>query len=323
MLPYLRKLSVPVLLLLFLSASVLVHGSPAPGADICSELSFPPANDGPPPSIKPAGQSVRVLAFGDFGDGGDKQMAVAKAMQKLHQDQPFDFGITLGDNFYPAGLNSPTRPEWKSHWEKPYGPLGFRIYASLGNHDYYDPASPIAEALYSQLSPSKTWCLPRAYYTFTAGPVQFFVLDTDSIVRADPKPPTLQREWLTQQIKSSKSPWKVVYGHHPIYSTGKYGDTSAMVKYILPYLKENKVDVYIAGHDHNMQHLKPEGGVHFFISGAGGRPPYPLGCDPLERRVWADGKTSGFSVLEADSQSLTVSFYDTNSSQLHKVTLTK
>lgn len=314
-------------LLLLLTGSTFGYGSPSP-TDICEVLSFPPQGSSTPPAIKPADQSVRVLAFGDFGDGGSAQDKVAKAMLEYHQnpDHPFDFGITLGDNFYNDGMHTPTLPEWESHWEKPYGALKIRIYASLGNHDHYNPTSPIAEALYSRITPSKTWCLPRTYYTYTAGPVQFFVLDTDSIIRSKKgghaRPLSIQKAWLSKQLKASKSVWKVVYGHHPIYSTGQHGDSKEMKDEIFPILKENKVDTYIAGHEHDMQALKPEGGVYFFISGAGGHHARPLGQDS-ERRLWAKGNVYGFSVLEADAQSLSVSFFDTKSSQLCKVKLIK
>ena len=41
---------------------------------------------------------VRVLAFGDFGDGSPRQEHVAEAMRRLHHDKPFDLALTLGDN---------------------------------------------------------------------------------------------------------------------------------------------------------------------------------------------------------------------------------
>jgi len=321
-----RLLNAAVLLL---GVTVFAQTTPAvaAAADICEALSFPADPSPGPPVIKPADLSVRILAFGDFGDGGKDQMAVASAMLAYHQDpsHPFDFGITLGDNFYEEGLNSPTNSRWKSNWEDPYGPLGLRFYASLGNHDYYDPASPIAEALYSQKS--KTWCLPRSYYTYIAGPVQFFVLDTDWIMRAwqknqDRAPLELQKIWLKTQLDASTSPWKVVYGHHPVYSTGSHQNNDPMIREILPILKQ-RANVYIAGHDHDMQYLKPEGGVHFFVSGAGGHEKRDLAADPQQRRIWGVGKTLGFSVLEADGSSLTVSFFNEKNTQLCKVKLSK
>lgn len=311
---FLMKLAVPLYLLLAGPAA-------AQSADICQALSFP--KPGQIPAIKASGESVRVLAFGDFG-GGPGQKDVATAMTKAHQAQPFDFGITLGDNFYPNGLNSPTSERWATDWENHYKGLGIRFYASLGNHDHYDPASPIAEALYSQVS--KSWCSPGAYYTYTAGPVQFFVLDTDSMVRglkaSNYAPFNQQKKWLEEQLKASKAVWKVVYGHHPIYSTGQHQSECTLVGKLLPLLKD-RVDVYIAGHEHDMQYLKPEGGVHFFVSGAGGAETRKLGPDPEGRRIWGVGKTYGFTVLEAEAKALTVSFVDKANKLLCKVKLTK
>lgn len=212
-------------LFLLLSAAACAQ-APTPAAitkDICGELSFPADPTAGPPVLKPANEKVRVLAFGDYGDGGANQKTVAKAMLEYHQKpgQPFDFGITLGDNFYGTGLNSPADPRWKTNWEDLYGPLGIRLYASLGNHDYYDSASPIAETLYSQKSAS--WCLPGSYV----------------------------------------------------------------------------------------------------VSGAGGHDKRPLGADPQNRRLWGVGETLGFSVLEADGTSLTMSFFNETNARLCQVKLSK
>jgi hypothetical protein len=162
-------------------------------------------------SVKPAGQPVRVLAFGDYGDGGDAQKRVAAAMLRYHQQDRFDFGITLGDNFYPSGMESPVDARWQTWWSALYDPLAIQFYASLGNHDWNHVNSPAAEILFGQRSPS--WRMPATYYTFEAGPVQFFALDTDIISEA-------QLLWLIQELDRSRARWKVVYGHHPIYSEG-------------------------------------------------------------------------------------------------------
>src|SRR3569623_56840 len=60
----------------------------------------------PPPvfSVKPSDEPIRVLAFGDYGTGTAAQTSTAKAMVAYHQSHPFDFGITLGDNFYSTGM---------------------------------------------------------------------------------------------------------------------------------------------------------------------------------------------------------------------------
>ena len=135
----------------------------------------------PPPvfAVTAARRPIRVLAFGDFGDGSEAQRTVAAAMRTYHRRRPFDFGVTLGDNFYPSGMSSPADTRWRTEWSMLYDPLKIPFYATLGNHDYNQPNSPAAEILFARLSP--TWRMPATYYTFTAGAVQFFALDTDII----------------------------------------------------------------------------------------------------------------------------------------------
>jgi tartrate-resistant acid phosphatase type 5 len=263
----------------------------------------------PPPvfSVAPAGRPIRVLAFGDFGDGSDAQRLVAGAMLRHHRRRPFDFAITLGDNFYPSGMESPADPRWRTDWNALYDPLKIRFYASLGNHDYNQPNSPAAEILFGRQSDS--WRMPAAYYTFTAGSVQFFALDTDIISHA-------QLLWLSRELDRSRAMWKVVYGHHPIYSEGVHEDNNTKIDQLLPVLRD-RADVYLAGHDHDMQHLKPVGRLHFFVAGSGGklRP-----IEPGPRSLFAKS-ANGFAVLEADQQSLTITFVEANLATPYRYTL--
>jgi len=258
-------------------------------------------------SLKPAGSPIRVLAFGDYGDGSDAQKHVAAAMHRYNEQSRFDFGITLGDNFYPAGMNSPSDPRWDTWWSALYDPLKIEFYASFGNHDWNQSNGPAAEILFAQRSPS--WRMPAAYYTFEAGPVQFFALDTDMISEA-------QLRWLTEALDGSRATWKVVYGHHPIYSEGQHEDNNQKITQLLPVLKD-RADVYLAGHDHDMQHLKPEGRLHFFVAGSAGklRP-----ITPGPRSLFARS-AHGFAVLEADAHTLTVRFVEVDLTSPYSHTL--
>src|SRR5215471_10220365 len=82
------------------------------------------------------GDRLHVVALGDFGSGDANQAAVARAMAKRHEQDHFDLGISLGDNFYRCGVRTTTTPMWKVRWEDLYTPLGIPFYTSLGNHDY-------------------------------------------------------------------------------------------------------------------------------------------------------------------------------------------
>ena len=119
--------------------------------------------------------------------------------------------------------------------------------------------------------------MPASYYTFTAGPVQFFALDTQSA--ASDK----QLAWLDAELARSQSRWKVVYGHHPIYSGGNYEDRPDLIARLLPILKGPGGRLPLAGHDHNLQALRPEGSLHFYIAGGGGAGLYDLPAVPSDR----------------------------------------
>lgn len=176
----------------------------------------------PPPlfAAVPAGWPVRVLAFGDFGDGSEAQKQVAAAMLAHHRQKRFDFAVTLGDNFYSTGMESPADPRWKTWWSDLYDPLRIPFYATLGIHDWGQPNSPAAEIIFTQHSTS--WRMPAAYYTYTAGEARFFALDTDSIWEK-------QLLWLKDALQTSTARWKIVYGHHPIYSEGQHEDNNTKI----------------------------------------------------------------------------------------------
>jgi len=125
-----------------------------------------------------------------------------------------------------------------------------------------------------------------------------------------------QLDWLKRELEASDSRWKVVYGHHPIYSHGYHGDNPTLIRELLPVLK-GRANVYLTGHDHDMQHLKPEGDLHFFIAGCGGK---RRKIRPGPRSLFAKSAL-GFSVLEANESSLKMTFVDTGLIPLYEYTL--
>ena len=267
-------------------------------------------------SLTEGKERVRVLVFGDFGSGSRAQRQVAADMLAFHRETPFDLGVTVGDNFYPNGLSSPVHPRWRTQWEELYSPLGIEFYAILGNHDRNDAESPFAQVLRTKRSAS--WRMPAPFYTFRAGPAQFFALDTDK-GHLD----AAQLSWLAEELKKSDAVWKVVYGHHPLKSDGEHGDdkyTHEIRDLLLPVLRSGGADVYLAGHDHFMQYLKPEGDLHLFVSGGGGKGHRAL--RPPTHRHWGRS-TFGFTVLEAEGARLAVEFVGPGVERLCRVEMVK
>jgi len=62
-------------------------------------------------------------------------------------------------------------------------------------------------------------------------------------------------ERILRTVAASNVPYKIVSGHHPIYSVGRHGSTQCLIERLLPLLLIYKVQLYLSGHDHNLQHL--------------------------------------------------------------------
>jgi hypothetical protein len=102
-----------------------------------------------------------------------------------------------------------------------------------------------------------------------------------------------------------------------VYSNGAHGDDTAMRETLLPLLR-GRASVYLCGHDHDLQHLAPEEGVHFVLAGGGGAAPRPV--TPGPRLLFGAGK-NGFVVIEATRTSLAVTFLDKDLETLHRFAL--
>ncbi len=173
--------------------------------------------------------SVKFLVIGDSGTGDREQFEVGAQIAKEYQRFKFEFAIMLGDNMYGG-----ERPEdFLQKFEKPYKPLldaGVKFYASLGNHDdpnqrFYKPFNMNGER----------------YYTYTKGPVRFFVLDSNYM---DEK----QIVWLERELKASNDPWKISYFHHPLYSSGaRHGSEVDLRVQLEPLFLKYGVSAVFAG----------------------------------------------------------------------------
>ncbi|HVZ88484.1 MAG TPA: metallophosphoesterase, partial [Polyangia bacterium] len=256
----------------------------------------------------PGARHVRVLAFGDFGDGSPRQARIAEAMRRFHARTPFDLAVTVGDNFYPAGMPSPTDARWSAEFGRLYEPMRVPFFPTLGNHDWVLADSPVSEIAHSESS--RLWRMPADRYTFVAGPIQFFAIDTNLISHA-------QLEWLDRELGRSTAPWKIVYGHHPIYTYGAHRDETALQDVLLPILR-NRANVYLCGHDHDLQHIQAEDGVNFVLAGGGGALPRPVAPGP--RALFAASR-NGFVVIDASPADLTVTYVGEDLATLHRFTV--
>ncbi|MGH8455810.1 MAG: metallophosphoesterase [Stenotrophobium sp.] len=303
-------------------------------------LSGPPKPPSPP-------QVVRFLAFGDAGSGSVRQAAVGHAMAQVCAARGCDFALELGDNFYPAGVTSTSDPQFQSAFERPYAELNFPIYAVLGNHDNgtvggegNNNARGNIEVTYR----SARWRMPARRYSFMAGGdgpqvfAEFFALDSSPLTArvSDHSPdwapgPYAEREldWLRDAMHNSKAQWKIAFAHHPYVSNGLHGNAGnydadlpansptargTLWKDLLDKtICEQKADLYLAGHNHDLEWLKPVpacGPTQFIVSGAGSPDEERRLGDRVRNAVyWQADRAAGFFWIELKGKQLTAAAY--------------
>lgn len=281
------------------------------GVDLPDFMQMPP----PVFEVPTKTSSIRVAMMGDFGTRGEDQHKVAAAMVGEGKKKPFDFGITLGDNFY-FDLKSPDDTGFKDAFEDLYGPMKITFYPCFGNHDWGGEL-PEIEILYSNENPH--WRFPAPYYTYTAGPVQFFVINTEFGSDGEQHLfSALQARWLQTELDKSTAKWRVVYGHMPPYTS--MWTSYTLAGELMPVLK-GRADVYISGHVHNLEQHKAEDGVNLFIIGASGRGGVPV--DPSDPDTIFAKEAYGFGVLEANDHTLTIRILGEDGKELHEATFHK
>lgn len=198
--------------------------------------------------------SLRFAIIGDNGTGDRAQYEIANRMADWHAKFPFELVLMLGDNMY--GGESPR--DFERKFEVPYRPLlraGVKFYASLGNHDDSN------EVFYKYFNMQG-----QRYYTFKPkGSVRFFALDSNYM---DAK----QLDWLRSELSKSESEWKICFFHHPLYSSGqRHGSDEELRAVLEPIFQQYGVHVVFSGHEHFYERIKPQNGIYYFISGAGGK----------------------------------------------------
>ncbi|HEY3250292.1 MAG TPA: tartrate-resistant acid phosphatase type 5 family protein [Ignavibacteria bacterium] len=217
--------------------------------------------------------SLSFIAFGDWGRDGDYgQQETADGMGVYAEKHKMDFILTLGDNFYPAGVKSTKDKQWKTSFEDVYSDESLQCpwYICFGNHDYRGSIQAQINYTYE----SKRWNCPGRYYSFVkkvddSTDALFVILDTYSLI-VDNTLAILQLDWLDSILAYSTAKWKIAAGHHPMYSGGVHGNTAELIDDVKPLFEKYKVNIYLAGHDHDMQYLKePHTNIHYFVSGGG------------------------------------------------------
>jgi hypothetical protein len=197
--------------------------------------------------------SLRFMIVGDTGTGTDKQQQLADLMVRYRQVFPFEFALLMGDNMY----GGEKAEDYKIKFENVYKKLlddKVKFYATLGNHDESN------QRFYANFNMNG-----EEFYRFKKGNVAFYSLNSNYMDKR-------QLKWLEDELAKDTSEWKIAFFHHPPYSSGgKHGSETGLREVVEPIFVKYGVNAVFAGHEHFYERIKPQKGIYYFISGAGGK----------------------------------------------------
>jgi 3',5'-cyclic AMP phosphodiesterase CpdA len=277
------------------------------------------------------------LVGNDLGrNGGHDQKAVAAAMGEIAEPADIEFVATAGDVFHYLGVQSTADPLWWTNYEMIYSHPELQVdwYPVLGNHEYHGNSQAVID--YSLVS--RRWNMPARYYTNIfendGTTTRLVHIDTaplidkyrrDSLDYPDVCRQDMEREleWIDSVLlRAPRATWTVVIGHHPVWAdTDKdEEERTDMQARLDPIMRRAGVDIYIAGHIHNFQHIRrPGSDIDYVVNTSGS---LARKVAPIEGTRFCSSET-GFSMVSATADSLMLYMLDKNAQLLHTVRRTK
>jgi hypothetical protein len=303
-------------------------------AGTAPDLGWSEAGSGPP-SATPAPTPTTtlfptdILRFAVIGDYGNHSVAEGRVVGLVESWNP-DFVITTGDNNYPSGATSTIDVNIGKYYSRSignyqgaYGPGNEtnRFWPSLGNHDWNGMqcnSQGCSGAYFDYFT------LPgnERYYEVDLGLVHLFAVDSDGREPDGRTSNSVQANWLQNALATSTACFNVVYFHHPPYSSGSHGSSTAM-RWPFP---EWGADVVMSGHDHTYERIDASG-FPYFVNGAGGAGLY----DFLNVGSFPNGVVSvvrynqdhGAMLVTATRTGITYQFFNTNGDKIDELQVSK
>jgi hypothetical protein len=253
-----------------------------------------------PESGRQAGQqpdatkgAVRIVAVGDIAcPAGEpttartcRQAETARLTRRL---DPLRV-LALGDLQYPTG----TLQEFRRSYAKSWGSLGSITMPLPGNHEYKSPRAAGYYDYFDQTRPG--------YYAWNAGSWRVYNLNSN----CDQIDCGREAGWLRRDLERHPHACTIVAMHHPRWSSGYEHGNNPMVDRFWRVAYRHRVDVALAGHDHDYERfarlspsreLQPGRGIQSFVSGAGGKSLYHLGTRQKGSAIFA-ARAPGVLVL--------------------------
>ena len=254
----------------------------------------------------------------DLGRNGYyDQKPIAELMGRIAENVDIECVIAAGDVHHFEGVRSVNDPLWMTNYELIYNHPELMIpwYAILGNHEYR--GNPQAVIDYTNIS--GRWNMPARYYTFvlendgitirmvmvdTAPLIDKYRKDSQKYPDACKQDINQQLNWIDSVLTSAKEDWVIVVGHHPIFAeTGKDDSERLDLQKRLDSVlrKHANVDMYLCGHIHNFQYIRPKDSKIDYVFNTSGS--LSRKVKPIEGTQFCSDE-SGFSLITADKKEL-------------------
>ncbi len=239
--------------------------------------------------------------------------------------------LLLGDNFYDHGVQGVDDTQWGPKFEDVYDRPnldGLKFYATLGNHDYGLSSMGKADAQiqYTALPvgtgpghrPSDKWVMLDRWYDVRLQHVHLFSMDTQDGSSA-------QKDDMSARIGASNAVWKIVFGHHPRFTSGDHNKDNGLLDILFGmYSAQQRLycaaDMFLTGHDHNMEFIDKGRDAQcpntfFAISGAGAKT--RDSSQPTQpNQLFYDHSIEGLAYLEFTDRAMHFEFIDKNGNVL-------
>ena len=224
-------------------------------------------------ATSPTPKPEYLLAAGDIAScavQGDEQTA---AILRKHKGTV----APLGDLAYERG----TTAEFANCYEPSWGTVRNRTRPAVGNHEY---ASGDGAAAYFHYFGARAGEPGKGYYSYDLGTWHVIVLNSNCTA-VSCAAGSAQEKWLRADLAATKSSCVLAYWHHPRWSSGPHGSSTAVAPF-WSALYEKGADVVLVGHDHDYERFEPLNsagqidqvrGIRQFVVGTGGRSLYRIG----------------------------------------------
>jgi len=269
----------------------------------------------------PDASGYNFFIISDMGEipnyGNDSAAAVLNKLAPIIQPR---FIISSGDFFHNEGVKSVDDPLWQLMYTKIFSSPFMKkdVYPVNGNHEYIGNSQATVD--YSAIN--RRWKMETLNYTFVKKPdsltsVRFVMIDTSPFLeryKNDPKYHRVNSQdwkktvaWLDSVLRTSHEKWKVVIGHHPIYTSDfGQGCTYELIRYVDPLLKKYSVDMYFSGHIHKFEHVQRNGMDYFSTTNGGAKPRI---ATPWFNTLFVK-RTLGFTVCSVSCDNFSIYFVD-------------